>query len=82
MLDVRKLIMLRAGPAEGAIAAAARALRNTRAAVSQQLSALESDAGTALVTRVGNRVALTPAGRTLVEHTERILVELRAAERV
>jgi DNA-binding transcriptional LysR family regulator len=80
MLDVRKLIMLRAVAAEGSIAAAARALQYTRSAVSQQLSALESEAGTALVIRRGNKITLTPAGRTLVEHTERILVELRAAE--
>ncbi|UQX86948.1 LysR family transcriptional regulator [Jatrophihabitans telluris] len=80
MLDVRKLIMLRAVAAEGSIAAAARELRYTRSAVSQQLSALESEAGAALVDRVGNRITLTPAGITLVEHTERILVELRAAE--
>jgi DNA-binding transcriptional LysR family regulator len=80
MLDVRKLMMLRAVAAEGSIAAAARALRYTRSAVSQQLSALEHEAGTALVDRRGNRITLTPAGRMLVEHTERILVELRAAE--
>jgi DNA-binding transcriptional LysR family regulator len=80
MLDIRKLVMLRAVAAEGSIAAAARALRYTRSAVSQQLSSLESEAGTALVQRRGNRVTLTPAGRALVEHTERILVELRAAE--
>lgn len=80
MLDVRKLIMLRAVAAEGSIAAAARSLRYTRSAVSQQLSALESEAGAQLVDRVGNRVTLTPAGRILIEHTERILVELRAAE--
>lgn len=80
MLDVRKLVMLRAVGAEGSIAAAARALRYTRSAVSQQLSALESETGAQLVDRVGNRVSLTPAGRTLVEHTERILVELRGAE--
>lgn len=80
MLDVRKLVMLRAVAAEGSIAAAARSLRYTRSAVSQQLSALESETGTALVDRVDNRVVLTAAGRALVEHTERILVELRAAE--
>lgn len=80
MLDVRRLVMLRAVAAEGSIAAAARELRYTRSAVSQQLSALEAEAGTALVDRIGNRVTLTPAGRALVEHTERILVELRAAE--
>ncbi|MCW2644186.1 MAG: hypothetical protein QOF87_2764 [Pseudonocardiales bacterium] len=80
MLDVRKLLMLRSIAAEGSIAAAARALNYTRSAVSQQLTALESEAGIALVDRVGNRVTLTSAGRALVEHTERILVELRAAE--
>jgi DNA-binding transcriptional LysR family regulator len=80
MFDVRKLIMLRAVAAEGSIAAAARALQYTRSAVSQQLSSLESEAGTPLVNRRGKTVTLTPAGRALVEHTERILVELRAAE--
>jgi DNA-binding transcriptional LysR family regulator len=80
MLDVRKLVMLRAIAAEGSIAAAGRALKYTRSAVSQQLTALESEAGTALVDRAGNRVTLTPAGRNLVEHAERILAELRAAE--
>jgi DNA-binding transcriptional LysR family regulator len=80
MLDVRKLIMLRAVASEGSIAAAGRALRYTRSAVSQQLTALENEAGTALVNRAGNRVTLTPSGRNLVEHAERILAELRAAE--
>jgi DNA-binding transcriptional LysR family regulator len=80
MLDVRKLVMLRAIAAEGSIAAAGRALRYTRSAVSQQLTALENEAGTALINRAGNRVTLTPAGHTLVEHAERILAELRAAE--
>jgi DNA-binding transcriptional LysR family regulator len=80
MLDVRKLIMLRAIASEGSIAAAGRVLQYTRSAVSQQLTALENEAGTALVDRTGNRVTLTPAGRNLVEHTERILAELRAAE--
>ena len=80
MLDVRRLIMLRAVAAEGSIAAAARRLQYTRSAVSQQLSALEAEAGTPLVERAGNRITLTPAGRNLVEHTERIVVELRAAE--
>ena len=72
--------MLRAVAAEGSIAAAARRLQYTRSAVSQQLSALEAEAGAVLVDRAGNHITLTPAGRTLVEHAERILVELRAAE--
>lgn len=80
VLDVRKLIMLEAVMAEGSIAAAARRLQYTRSAVSQQISALETEAGTALIDRTGNHVTLTPAGRALVEHAERILVELRSAE--
>lgn len=80
MLDVRKLVMLRAVAAEGSIAAAARILQYTRSAVSQQLSSLESEVGTALVARRGNQITLTPAGRALVDHTERILTEIRAAE--
>ena len=80
VLDVRKLIMLEAVMAEGTIAAAARRLQYTRSAVSQQISALEAEAGTALIDRTGNRITLTPAGRALVEHAERILVELRSAE--
>ncbi len=80
MLDVRKLIMLEAVMAEGSIAAAARRLQYTRSAVSQQISALEAEAGTALIDRTGNHITLTPAGRALVEHAERILVELRSAQ--
>jgi DNA-binding transcriptional LysR family regulator len=80
VLDVRKLIMLQAVMAEGSIAAAARRLQYTRSAVSQQMSALEAEAGAALIDRTGNRIVLTPAGRALVEHAERILVELRSAE--
>jgi molybdate transport repressor ModE-like protein len=80
MLDVRKLAMLRAVAAEGSIAAAARSLQYTRSAVSQQLTALESEVGARLVDRRGNRIRLTRLGVALVAQTERILVELRAAE--
>ena len=77
MLDVRKLLMLRSIADEGSIAGAARSLKYTRSAVSQQLKAFERTAGVPLVSRGGNRITLTPAGQALVEHTERILVELR-----
>ena len=80
MLDVRKLIMLRAVAAEGSIAAAGRRLGYTRSAVSQQLTILEGEAGTPLLDRTGNKIMLTSAGRVLVEHAERILIELRVAE--
>jgi DNA-binding transcriptional LysR family regulator len=80
MLDVRKLVMLRAVAKEGSIASAARALSYTRSAVSQQLNALEAETGVQLMIRSGNRVRLTPAGAALVGNTEKILTELRAAE--
>jgi DNA-binding transcriptional LysR family regulator len=80
MLDVHRLLMLRAVAAEGSIAAAARSLQYTRSAVSQQLSALESEAGAHLVDRTGNRIRLTRLGAALVAQTERILAELRTAE--
>lgn len=80
MLDVNQLIALRAVASEGSIAAAGRRLGYTRSSVSQQISALERSAGVALLLRSGRTVTLTPVGRRLLGHTERILAELRAAE--
>jgi DNA-binding transcriptional LysR family regulator len=80
MLDVRRLRVLREVAARGTIAAAARSLAYTPSAVSQQLSALEREAGVALLDRGGGRIALTEAGRGLVRRTEGILDDLEAAE--
>lgn len=80
MLDVRKLVLLREVGARGSIAAAAQALNYTRSAVSQQLSALEAETGTALLDRGSRRAELTASGRLLVEHTERILAALETAQ--
>jgi molybdate transport repressor ModE-like protein len=79
MLDVRRLRVLREVAARGTIAAAARSLAYTPSAVSQQLSALEREAGVALLDRGGGRIALTEAGRGLVRRTEEILDDLEAA---
>ncbi|GGK33067.1 LysR family transcriptional regulator [Nocardia camponoti] len=80
MLDVRKLRLLRELAHRGTIAAVADALTYTPSAVSQQLSALEREAGVALLSRTGRRVELTAAGRLLVDHTEAVLVALERAE--
>src|ERR671936_648358 len=80
MLDVRRLRMLRELSLHGTIRAAASSLSFTPSAVSQQLSALERDLGVELLERRGRSVQLTPAAQLLVERTERILVELAAAE--
>jgi DNA-binding transcriptional LysR family regulator len=79
MLDVRRLRLLRELAHRGTIAAVAEALAFTPSAVSQQLSALEREAGLPLLERSGRRVVLTPAGRTLVRHAEAVLEELEQA---
>ncbi|MBF6338240.1 LysR family transcriptional regulator [Nocardia abscessus] len=79
MLDVRKLRLLRELSHRETIAAVAEALAYTPSAVSQQLAALEREAGVPLLTRTGRRVSLTPAALALVRHTERILAVLEQA---
>src|SRR4051812_27777185 len=80
MLDVRRLHMLRAVVARGSIAAAAQSLSLSAGAVSQQLSALRREVGVDLLRPDGRTVALTEAGRVLVEHTDRILAAVHQAE--
>ena len=79
MLDVRKLRLLRELAHRGTIAAVADALAYTPSAVSQQLSALEHEAGVALLARSGRRVVLTAAATALVEYAEAVLALLDQA---
>jgi DNA-binding transcriptional LysR family regulator len=79
MLDVRRLRLLRELARLGTIAAVAQAFSYTPSAVSQQLSALEREAGVPLVRRLGRRVALTPAGADLAARTESMLALLEEA---
>src|SRR5919108_1296269 len=80
MLDVRRLQALREVARTGSIAAAARELRFTPSAVSQQLAKLERETGVALLERGAQSVRLTSAGRALAEHAEAILARLELAE--
>jgi DNA-binding transcriptional LysR family regulator len=80
MLDVRRLRVLRELAARGTIAATAEALGYTPPAVSQQLAALEREAGAELLERNGRKRRLTPAGEELVARTEAVLNALEAAE--
>jgi len=80
VLDVRRLRVLREVALRGTIAAAADALGFTPSALSQQLSALEREAGAAVLERTGRGVRLTDEGRVLVHHAEVILAELERAE--
>jgi len=80
MLDVRRLRVLREVALRGSFSAAAQALTYTQSAVSQQIAALEREAGTRLVERDGRGIRLTDAGRALVRRADSILVELAAAD--
>lgn len=78
--DVRRLRALREVALRGTVTAAAEALGYTPSAVSQQLSSLENEVGTPVLERRGRNVALTDAGRLLVEHGEDVLHALERAE--
>jgi DNA-binding transcriptional LysR family regulator len=80
MLDVRRLRLLCDLSRLGTIAAVATAHTYTPSAVSQQLSALEREAGVPLLERTGRRVALTAAGRLLVQHGETVLAALERTD--
>lgn len=80
MLEVRRLRLLRELARHGTVAATARVCSLTPSAVSQQLALLEREVGSPLLIRDGRRLVLTEAARVLVEHTERILADLEAAE--
>jgi len=80
MLDVKQLRVLKAVSEHGSFSAAADALTYTQPAVSQQIAALEKQAGATLVDRGSRGVTLTDAGRALVEHAEVVIARLAAAE--
>src|SRR5271166_4454256 len=79
MLDIRRMALLRELARLGTIAAVAQAQFCTPSAVSQQLAALEREAGVQLVRRSGRGVALTAAGADLAERTGGVLALLEEA---
>ncbi|MFF7469623.1 LysR substrate-binding domain-containing protein [Streptomyces sp. NPDC008092] len=80
MLDVRRLRLLAEFAAQGTVAATAEALHLTGSAVSQQLAALEKEAGVPLLLKRGRRLELTAAGQRLIDHAHVVLGNLAAAE--
>jgi DNA-binding transcriptional LysR family regulator len=80
MLDVRRMRVLREVAQRGSFSAAAEALSFTQSAVSQQIAALEREAGAVLVERSARGVRLTDAGAAVVRHADQILARLAEAE--
>ncbi|MFJ8670179.1 LysR family transcriptional regulator [Streptomyces sp. NPDC093600] len=80
MLDLRRMQVLRAVVTSGSVTAAAAHLGYTPSAVSQQVAALEKEAGITLLERVGRGVRPTAAGRLLTEHTAIISQNIAEAE--
>ncbi|MGW6420480.1 LysR substrate-binding domain-containing protein [Streptomyces sp. NPDC055055] len=80
MLDVRRMQVLRAVVTSGSVTAAARHLGYTPSAVSQQIAALEKEAGIELLERFGRGVRPTAAGRLLTEHAALIGRQVAEAE--
>ena len=81
-LELRHLHALVAVADEGTFSRAASRLGYTQSAVSQQIAALERMLGTPLFDRPGGPrpVALTEAGRTMVDHARGVLHRLGVAQ--
>ena len=80
MPDLARLRMLIAIDDSGSISGAARSLRYTTAAVSQQISKLERETGVDLVIRHPRGVTVTPAGAELVSVAREVSALLAAAQ--
>lgn len=80
MLDLHRLATLREFAHRGTLAATAESLGYTASAVSQQLAALEREAGVPLTRRAGRVLRLTHAGERLVARAGEILAVVEVAE--
>jgi len=79
-LDFFRLRTLRELSRRETMAAVGDALGISSSAVSQQIAQLEDEVGIALVERRGRGVTLTPAGRRLVVHADRIFAVVEEAK--
>jgi DNA-binding transcriptional LysR family regulator len=80
MLDVRRLRVLTEVARQGSLSAAAHSLGYTQPAVSRQIAVLEAEVGVQLLRRLPQGIALTDAGRLLVDRAEDVLVSLTRTE--
>lgn len=74
------MLVLREVARTGSISGAASTLRYTPSAITQQIRALEREAGMTLLERAGRGVRLTHAGRRLALHADALAARLAQAE--
>jgi DNA-binding transcriptional LysR family regulator len=79
ILDSRKLLTFVTLARVGSFTLTAHELDITQSAVSHAIKSLETEVGCRLFDRLGRRIALTPAGRLLLEHAGKILAEMQSA---
>jgi DNA-binding transcriptional LysR family regulator len=79
VMETRRLRLLVELSRLGSMRAVADAVGTTTSTVSQQLTVLAREMGTALIEPHGRRVRLTPAGRRLSEHAVTILAAVETA---
>ena len=77
-----QLVVLEAIERCGTFARAAEELHRVPSAVSYAVRTMEAQLGVQLFERLGNRAALTPAGRRLLESAREVLAQARSLERV
>ncbi|QDO99329.1 LysR family transcriptional regulator [Ferrovibrio terrae] len=73
-MDLTDLHVFRTVVESGGITAAANRLHRVQSNVTARIQKLEEDLGTQLFVRVGKRLQITPAGRTLLDYAHRLLV--------
>ncbi len=78
-LDSTRLAAFVAVAREGGFSKAARTLGRTQSSISEGVSQLEDELGHRLFVRDARSTRLTPEGRVLLEHAERILDEMQLA---
>jgi DNA-binding transcriptional LysR family regulator len=78
-LDSRQLRAFRVLARTGSFTQTARELHLTQSGISHSMKALETEIGCRLLDRLGKKVVLTQAGEQLLQHAEKILLEMEAA---
>jgi len=81
-LTLRQMEVLAAAARTGSYTRAAQVLHLTQPAVSMQIRQLEEQAGLPLFEPVGRGVALTDAGRALLDYAQRIIALVEEADEV